>query len=154
METGRLAARNVLGENHRLWEVNEESSYLEQEEGASVSSVLLERIMKGTFAKIDKIAFATATGSVLGILMFVATLWLVIKGGNVVGPNLRLLGEYFKGYTVTVKGAFLAFVYSFLWGFLIGWLFAYIRNITLAFYIYHLKKKAEAFTLRDFFDQF
>ena len=154
METGRLAARNILGENHCLWEINEESSYLEQEEGASPSSVLLEKIIKGTFARMDKIAFAAATGSVMGILMFVATLWLVVKGGNVIGPNLRLLGEYFTGYTVTVKGAFLAFGYSFLWGFLFGWLFAYTRNLILAFYIYRLKRKAEAFTLRDFFDQF
>jgi protoporphyrinogen oxidase len=154
METGRLAARNILGEHHSLWEINEESSYLEQEDGTSVSSVLLGRIMNKAFARMDKIAFATATGSVLGILMFLATLWLVIKGGNVVGPNLRLLGEYFKGYTVTVKGAFLAFGYSFLWGFLFGWLFAYIRNLILAFSIYHLKKKAEAITLRDFFDQY
>ena len=154
METGRLAARNILGEHHSLWEINEEDSYLEQEDGASVSSVLVGKIMKGAFARMDKIAFATATGSVLGILMFLATLWLVIKGGNVVGPNLRLLGEYFKGYTVTVRGAFLAFGYSFLWGFLFGWLFAYIRNLILAYSIYHLKKKAEAITLRDFFDQF
>jgi protoporphyrinogen oxidase len=154
MATGRLAARNIMGENHQLWEINEEGAYLEQREGESAGSLMLERILSGTFAKIDKIAFATAAGSVLGLLMFVATLWLVIKGGTVIGPNLRLLAAYFKGYTVSVRGAFLAFGYSFLWGFLFGWLFAYIRNFILAFYIYHLKKKLEAITLRDFFNQF
>jgi Na+/proline symporter len=76
----------------------------------------------------------------------------VIKGGNVVGPHLRLLGQYFAGYTVTVRGSFIAFGYSFFWGFLFGWLFAYIRNLFLAVYIYRIKKKTELLSLNDFFD--
>ncbi|KPL15504.1 MAG: hypothetical protein AMJ93_16535 [Anaerolineae bacterium SM23_84] len=63
------------------------------------------------------------------------------------GPNLKLLGQYFIGYTVTVKGAFIAFGYSFAWSFLFGWLFAYVRNLFLALYIYRVKKKAELLSL-------
>ena len=81
-----------------------------------------------------------------------ATLWLVLKGGEVVGPHLRLLSQYFVGYTVTVKGAFVAAGYGFLWGFLFGWLFAYLRNLFCAFFIYRAKKKAELLSLKDFFD--
>ena len=77
---------------------------------------------------------------------------LVIKGGNVVGPNLRLLSQYFAGYTVTVRGAFIAFSYSFFWGFLFGWLLAYLRNLFLALYIYGVKRKAELLSFKDFFD--
>ena len=77
-----------------------------------------------------------------------------IKGGDVVGPSLKLLGQYFIGYTVTVKGAFVAFGYSFVWGFLFGWLFAYLRNLFLALYIYRVKKKAELLSLEAFFEHF
>jgi Na+/proline symporter len=69
-----------------------------------------------------------------------------------VGPNLQILSQYFVGYTVTVKGAFIAFGYSFAWGFLFGWLFAYLRNLFFSFYIYRVRKKAELLSLWDFFD--
>jgi hypothetical protein len=45
---------------------------------------------------------AKVVGLVLGILfalgIFVATNWLVIKGGERVGPHLQLLSQYFIGY--------------------------------------------------------
>jgi len=81
-----------------------------------------------------------------------ATVWLLVKGGEVVGPNLRLFGQYFYGYAVSVKGAFIAFGYSFGWGFIFGWLFAYLRNLLVVFYLYRVKKKAEIMSLRNFFD--
>ena len=71
-------------------------------------------------------AFGIAVGSVAGLLVFLATVWLVVKGGDVVGPNLSLLGQYSLGYAVTVKGAFIGFGYASVWGFLSGWLFAYL----------------------------
>jgi Na+/proline symporter len=51
-----------------------------------------------------------------------------------------------------VRGAFVAFGYTFVWGFLFGWLFAYLRNLFLAYYIYRARRKAELLSLRDFFD--
>jgi hypothetical protein len=154
MLTGMLAAENVLGAKHDLWEVNEEEEYLEEDKKVRDEQRLLERVLVRTFARMDKLAFAAAIGSVSGLLFFLATMWLIVKGGEVVGPNLRLLGQYFLGYTVSVKGAFIAFGYSFFWGFLFGWLFAYLRNFLLALYIYSARKKAELLTLRDFFDHY
>jgi len=152
MYTGILAVENILGAEHDLWEVNDEEAYLEEDEQAKVGRVVPEKMLARTFARVDKLAFATATGSVSGLILFLATVWLVIKGGDVVGPNLRLLSQYFSGYTVTVKGAFIAFSYSFAWGFLFGWLLAYLRNLFLAFYIYAVKRKAELLSFKDFFD--
>ena len=68
------------------------------------------------------------------------------------GSNLQLLAQYFAGFTVTVKGAFIAFGYTFFWGFLFGWLFAYLRNLFFVFYLYRVKKKNELILLRDLFD--
>jgi hypothetical protein len=152
MHTGMLAVDNMLGADHNLWQVNEEEAYLEDDKEAKVRRVVSEKVIARTFARMDKLALATAVGSVSGLLLFLATVWLVVKGGDVVGPNLRLLSQYFAGYTVTVKGAFIAFGYSFVWGFLSGWLLAYLRNLSLALYIYGVKRKAELLSLKDFFD--
>ncbi len=150
MLTGMLAAENVSGSNHDLWRVNEEEAYLEEQSLAKTH----EEILAPALARMDKLAFAVSVGTASGLLIFLATLWLVLKGGDVVGPNLRLLENYFFGYTVTVKGAFLAFAYAFLWGFLLGWLIAYLRNLFLAIYLYRARKKAEMLSIRDFFASF
>jgi len=100
----------------------------------------------------DKIAFGTALGTVFGLLLFLATIWLLIKGGPVIGPRLGLLGQFFFGYTVTVDGAFVGLIYGFLVGFGIGWFFAFFRNLFFALYLYRIKKIYETRTLRDFFN--
>ena len=150
MQTGFLAAENIKEKKHDLWSIEEES-YLEERDWRG-RSPLIDKILSKTFTQMDKAAFALAVGSVSGFWMFLATIFLVIRGGDVVGPNLRLLAQVFMGYTVTVKGAFIALGYSFFWGFLLGWLFAYLRNFFLAFTIYRARKKAELATLLDFFD--
>lgn len=154
MYTGMLAARNVMGARHDLWNVNEEEAYLEEDRGAKAERGLVEDILGASFTRMDKLGFATAVGCVSGILMFLATIWLVLKGGEVVGPNLQLLSQYFLGFTVSVKGALIAASYTFSWAFLFGWLFAYIRNLLLGLYLYRLKRGAEALSLADFFEHF
>jgi hypothetical protein len=71
-------------------------------------------------------------GIVLGILfslvIFVATNWLVIKGGPVVGPHLSLLSQYFFGYSVTFLGSLIGVVYAFVLGYLSGLIIAWIYN--------------------------
>jgi protoporphyrinogen oxidase len=145
MLTGMMAAENVLGASHDLWEVNEEPEYHEE--------IVLKPLMRA-FSRLDKLGFATALGSVSGLLIFLATILLVIKGGEVVGPNLRLLSQYFFGYSVTTKGAFIGMAYSFSWGFIFGWLMAYLRNFFVGFYIYRVRKRAEMLSFRDFLDHF
>jgi protoporphyrinogen oxidase len=145
MLTAMMAAENVLGASHDLWQVNEEQEYHEE--------ITVKAIMRA-FARIDKLGFATALGSVSGLLIFLATIVLTLKGGEVVGPNLQLLSQYFFGYSVTIKGAFIGMAYSFSWAFLFGWIMAYLRNFSLAFYIYWVKRRAELLSFRDFLDHF
>ncbi len=148
MLTAMYAVENILGANHDLWQVNEGGEYHEEDE-----SVLPDEALIKTFARMDKSSFASATGSVSGLLVFITTLW-VVKGVEAVGPNLGLLGQYFTGYSVTIKGAFIGMGYGFLWGFLFGWFFAYLRNLFLGFFIYRVKKKLEMLSFRDFLDHF
>jgi len=153
MLTGMLAAKNVMEEQHDIWNVNEDEEYLEEDREGWAADSLSTEILERAFCRMDKLAFAVAVGSVSGLMVLIATLWLVIEGGTVVGPHLSLLSNYFVGYSVTVKGAFIAFAYSFSWGFLFGWLFAYLRNLFVAYYIYRAKRKAEMFSLSDLFDR-
>jgi protoporphyrinogen oxidase len=145
MLTAMMAAENVLGAKHDLWQVNEEPEYHEE---------IVVKVLKRTFARIDKLGFATALASISGLLVFLATIILVFKGGQVVGPRLQLLNQFFIGYSVSVKGAFIGMVQSFLWAFLFGWLTAYLRNFFSAYYIYRLKKIKEFLTFQDFMDHF
>ncbi len=149
MLTAMLAAENILGAKHDLWKVNVEQEYHEE-----IKDVDLDKLIMRVFTRMDKLGFATAVGSVSGLLIFLATIFLVVKDGEVVSPNLRLLGQYFLGYSVTVKGAFIGMAFSFFWGFFFGWLFAYLRNISLALHIYLVKRKLELLRFRDFFDHF
>ncbi len=152
MLVGILAAENVGGARHDLWEFNEESAYLEESPRTQVAPDISRSVLARAFARMDKLAFATAAGAVSGLLFFLATAWLVIKGGSPAGPNLALLGQYFKGYAVTPGGALVAGAYGFLTGFVFGWLFAFFRNLFLALHLAYARRRAELMTVRDFFD--
>jgi hypothetical protein len=153
MLTAMLSAENILGANHDLWAINVEQEYHEEIRIEPGEEAVLDKLLPAVFSRMDKIGLATAVGSVCGLLIFFATLWLMIKGG-IVSFYLQLLNQYFFGYTVTVKGAFIGMAYGFLWGFLFGWLFAYLRNFFMAYYIYRIKRKVELLTFRDFLDHF
>ena len=75
---------------------------------------------------------AKALGLVLGLLfglaIFIATNWLVLKGGKPVGPHLRLLNQYFIGYRVSFLGSIIGFGYGFALGTLSGALIGWIYN--------------------------
>jgi hypothetical protein len=75
---------------------------------------------------------ATLTGVVLGLLcglgLFVATIWLVLKGGPHPGPHLMLLGQYFPGYSVTFLGSLIGFFYAFVIGFITGAFLGFLYN--------------------------
>lgn len=71
---------------------------------------------------------ALVFGMVGGVGLFLATAWLLLRGGATVGPTLSLLGNYFPGYSVTWPGAGLGFVYGALVGAAVGWSMARIYN--------------------------
>ncbi len=152
MVTGMLAARNLMdGEQHDLWSVNTDQEYHEElrdmAQGRDVAEVV-EAALTRIFPKLDRVAFGLSLGTAAGFLVFVATLWLVLKGGNVVGPTLELLNQYFPGYRVTAWGSLLGLAYGFFAGFLAGWGFAVLRNAVVLFYMAIIRRRAEFQHLR------
>jgi len=98
-----------------------------------------EKLFKGAqlfSAKASGLVF----GIIIGLAVFIATNWLVFKGGHidesgyyVVGPHLQLLSQFFIGYRVSFLGSIIGSAYGFALGTLAGALFAGIYNKIVEF---------------------
>lgn len=73
-------------------------------------------------------AWGVAGGLVLALGLFAATNFLVIRGGEVVGPHLELLSLYFPGYRVTFVGSLIGFIYAFVLGYILGRTVGWVYN--------------------------
>ena len=183
MLTAMLAVKNIQGANYDLWKVNADQEYheksvkisenSEQDEFAKLASsqpripttVLTPSLNSNkinvddesiiyAFSRFDKFGFAMAVGTVCGMVIFLATVWLTLSGDTTVTTYAELLNQYFFGYSVTMKGAFIGLFYGMSSGFIWGWLFAYLRNFIVGLYVYMLKKNTEMLTITDFFDHY
>ena len=158
MLTGLFAVRNVvLGERNNLWRVNTEQEYHEEirEKVEMEPEIALDAVKEAfarAFAKLDRVAFGVAIGSVTGLLLFLSTLFLVLKGGDIVGPNFQLLAHYFPGYHVNFSGSLTGLGYGFLTGFLGGWAYALLRNLAVLLYTALIERRAERLQLRSFLE--
>jgi hypothetical protein len=81
-----------------------------------------------TVLRLNGSVLGLASGIAAGLALFVATNWLVLKGGDPVGPHLSLLSQFFIGYSVTFAGSFVGMAYGFASGFVAGWLVAWVYN--------------------------
>jgi hypothetical protein len=86
-----------------------------------------DRLLKEV-VRLNSLTMGIAFGVLGGWVLFIATLWLVVKGGAEVGPHLGMLVNYFPGYRVTFLGSFIGFAYGFLTGFLGGFLVSWLYN--------------------------
>jgi hypothetical protein len=85
------------------------------------------------FARLEPKALSIALGSVLGLMLFLATVALLLKSpttGGAVGPHLALLGIYLPGYEVSWTGALLGFGYFWFLGAALGFVLAALWNTT------------------------
>jgi hypothetical protein len=158
MLTGMYAVRNLLyGERNDLWSVNADMEYHEEIHKPRArrrsTEELLRRALAVMLAKIDPVALGVSTGTLSGSLLFLATNALVLKGGEVVGPTLGLLREYFPGYSVTVEGSLVGLVYAGVLGFLGGWSFAHLRNVAMFRYVAFLRWRARRAEMRKLLDE-
>lgn len=87
-----------------------------------------EIVLRQAVARLQAGILAVTFGMVSGFGLFVATAWLLIRGGPDVGRTLGLLGNYFPGYRVTWPGSLLGLVYGALVGAVVGWSIGWIYN--------------------------
>ncbi len=67
-------------------------------------------------------------GILFGLIIFLATNWLVLKGGHVVGPHMELLNQFFIGYRVSFLGSIIGFFWGFAVGTFLGTTIGWIYN--------------------------
>jgi hypothetical protein len=99
-------------------------------------SLVSDDFLIGVFARIDRLALGLAVGVVAGISLFAATAFLLLKGGETIGPHLALLQQYIPGYSVSWKGSLVGCASGFVAGFAVGWSIAFLRNSMVAIYLY------------------
>ncbi len=87
-----------------------------------------EELLRRAIARLRAGILAIVFGLVSGTSLMVATLWLVIRGGSLVGLHLNLLSNYFPGYRVSWFGSVIGFFYAAALGAVIGWLIASLYN--------------------------
>ena len=111
-----------------------------------------ERIIVQSLAKLDGTALGVALGVLGGLSIFGATAFLLYKGGDVIGPNLSLLAQFFPGYEVSITGSFIGAFYGLISGFIVGWMIALLRNFAVSVYIHFLKLKSSMSAVGDYID--
>ena len=83
--------------------------------------------------RLNRHVLGLVLGLVIGTVLFVATNWLVLKGGDPVGPHLGLLGQFFIGYSVSFAGSFVGLLYGLVTGYVVGWFTAVVYNRVVRF---------------------
>ena len=93
-----------------------------------------EKLLRGILRLNAKIV-GLVLGILMGLIVFIATNWLLIKGGpttpdghHIVGPHLQLLSQFFIGYRVSFLGSIIGFFYWFALGTLCGSAIGWIYN--------------------------
>jgi len=94
----------------------------------AVDEKALEEVVLSRIMRLNATLHGLVTGILAGLAVFIATNWLVLKGGDVVGPHLSLLGQFFIGYQVTFLGSLIGAAYGFIGGFVIGSCIAWMYN--------------------------
>jgi hypothetical protein len=92
----------------------------------------LEEVVLTRLLRLNAAVQGVVTGIIAGLGIFIATNWLLVTAeeGEVVGPHLSLLGQFFIGYEVSFLGSLIGFAYAFVCGFFGGYFVARIYNWT------------------------
>ena len=88
----------------------------------------VEHPLDSALARLNGNAWGIAIGLLFGGGLFLATVILVLQGGENVGAHLGLLRAYFPGYTVIMVGGILGLAYGFVTGYVVGQLIGFVYN--------------------------
>jgi hypothetical protein len=76
--------------------------------------------------KLNVKALALSSGILWGATVFLATLWLLIRGYD--GTLISRLDHFYFGYSFSYAGAFVGLVWGFVDGTIVGAVFAWLYN--------------------------
>ena len=87
-----------------------------------------DETLQNALLRLNARAWGIGMGLSLGVLLFLATNILVVRGGPNVGQHLELLSIYLPGYSVSFVGSLIGFVYAFVGGYALGRLIGAVYN--------------------------
>lgn len=90
-----------------------------------------ELILERAVLRLNANILGIVLGIITGLGIFAVTNFLILKGGDVVGPHLALLGNFFPFYRVTFLGSVIGFGYGLLAGYLAGFIIATVYNLVV-----------------------
>ena len=90
-----------------------------------------ELILERAVLRLNANILGLVLGIITGLAIFVTTNFLILKGGEVVGPHLSLLRNFFPYYSVTFLGSIVGFGWGLLSGYLTGFIVASIYNLVV-----------------------
>lgn len=96
-------------------------------ERADESELVLERAVQRLNANI----LGLVLGIIAGLVIFVITNFLILKGGAVVGPHLGLLRNFFPYYSVTFFGSLVGLGWGLVFGYVAGFMIALLYNLVV-----------------------
>ena len=85
-------------------------------------------LIRGQVARLRAGILAIVCAMVCGVGLWLATAWLLIRGGPSVGLHLGLLRNYLPGYSVSWTGSVIGFFEAALIGAVAGWSLGWIYN--------------------------
>jgi hypothetical protein len=112
---------------------------------------IVDRPLLRAFAPLHRSALGIACGVVLGAVLFGVTVISVLRG-LFPAPNLTLLAQFFWGYSVTWRGAFIGLIWGWVVGFILGYGFALARNTAVWLWLTVIRSRAEMEQYSDFLD--
>lgn len=87
-----------------------------------------DRLLRIAVVRLRSRVLAMVSATLGGTSLFIATAWLLVRGGPNVGLHLGLLGNFLPGYSVSWPGAFLGLFYGAVIGGVLGWSVAQVYN--------------------------
>lgn len=108
---------------------NIDSSYSQQMDySENKPKISEEEVIRRAIVRLNGHILGFVLGSIGALAIFATTNWLVLKGGEVVGPHMGLLDQFFIGYSVTFIGSLIGAAYAFFIGYISGLFIAWIYN--------------------------
>lgn len=90
-----------------------------------------EQILERAVLRLNANILGLVLGILAGLGLFIVTNFLILKGGEVVGPHLALLRAFFPFYSVTFMGSIVGFVYGLVCGYVAGFIIASVYNLVV-----------------------
>ena len=111
----------------------------------------LEQRLQRAFAPLNARALGLSLGIVAAVALSALTLLSMIVDKEHHFP-LRLLRNYFLGYSVSYAGIFVGALWAFGAGFIGGWLMATARNVVIAAWLLKARVRADLEASQDVLD--